>query len=127
MIATILPQTTEEQQLRIQVLTALLALPRTDHRLAEAATGAGIGPWIEANRVLMQRAVDRGEFPPADTATLARVIPMMCLCRAVQQEPITREFSLALIDGVIIPALRGGRAKAGPQPDSRSESTSQPA
>jgi hypothetical protein len=25
-----------------------------------------IGPWIEANRVLMQRAVDRGEFPPAD-------------------------------------------------------------
>jgi hypothetical protein len=56
----------------------------------------------------MQRAVDRGEFPPADTTTLAQVIPMMCLCRAVQQEPITREFSLTLIDGVIIPALRGG-------------------
>jgi AcrR family transcriptional regulator len=108
MIATILPQTIEEQQLRIQVLTALLALSKTDHRLAEAATGAGIGPWIEANRVLMQRAVDRGEFPPADTTTLAQVIPMMCLCRAVQQEPITREFSLTLIDGVIIPALRGG-------------------
>ena len=33
---------------------------------------------------------------------------MMCVCRAVQQQPITREFSLALIDGVIIPALRGG-------------------
>jgi AcrR family transcriptional regulator len=108
MIATILPQTIEEQEFRIQVLTALLALSKTDHRLAEAATGAGIGPWIEANRVLMQRAVDRGEFPPADTTTLAQVIPMMCLCRAVQQEPITREFSLTLIDGVIIPALRGG-------------------
>jgi AcrR family transcriptional regulator len=108
MIAMILPQTIEEQQLRIQVLTSLLALSKTDRHLAETATGAGIGPWIEANRVLMQRAVDRGEFPPADTTTLAEVIPMMCVCRAVQQEPITREFSLALIDGVIIPALRGG-------------------
>ncbi|HWG02510.1 MAG TPA: hypothetical protein VG164_11785 [Trebonia sp.] len=57
----------------------------------------------------MQRAVDRGEFPPADVETLAQVIPMMCVSRAVQQEPITREFSLALLDGVIIPALRGGR------------------
>jgi AcrR family transcriptional regulator len=108
MVAMILPQTIEEQQLRIQVLTALLALSKTDHRLAEAAAGAGIGPWVEANRVLIQRAVDRGEFPPADVEMLALVIPMMCICRAVQQEPITREFSLALIDGVIIPALRGG-------------------
>lgn len=32
---------------------------------------------------------------------------MMCISRALQQEPITREFSLALLDGVIIPALRG--------------------
>jgi hypothetical protein len=28
---------------------------------------------------------------------------MMCTCHAVQQEPITPEFSCALIDGVIIP------------------------
>jgi hypothetical protein len=52
--------------------------------------------------------VDRGEFPPADIDTLAQVIPMMCVSRAVQQEPITREFCLALLDGVIIPALRAG-------------------
>ena len=77
--------------------------------LADAATRAGIGPWIEANRVLMQRSVNRGEFPPADVETLAQVIPMMCISRAVQQEPITREFSLALLDSVIIPARRGGR------------------
>jgi AcrR family transcriptional regulator len=108
-VAMFVPDTVEEQQLRLRVLTALLLLSKTDKRLAEAATGAGIGPWIEANRVLMQRAVDRGEFPAADIATLAQVIPMMCICRAVQLEPITREFSLALLDGVIIPALRGGR------------------
>lgn len=109
MVAMILPLTDEEQQVRIQAMAALLSLSRTGHRLARAATGTGIGPWIEVNRVLMQRAIDRGEFPaPSDLDTLAQLIPMMCVSRAVQQQPITREFSLALVDAVIIPALRGG-------------------
>ena len=90
------------------VTAGLLSLAKTDERFAEAATTSGVGPWIEANRILMQRAVDRGEFPPADVGTLAEVIPMLCVARAVQRLPITREFSLALIDSVIIPALSGG-------------------
>ena len=108
MTAMIIPFGDEQQQIRIHAMAGLLALARTDERFATAATASGIGPWIEANRILMQRAVDRGEFPPADVGTLAEVIPLLCLARAVQRLPITREFSLALIDGVIIPALRGG-------------------
>ena len=108
MTAMIIPFDDEQQQIRIHAMAGLLSLATTDERLAEAATGSGIGPWIEANRTLMQRAVDRGEFPPADIGTLAEVIPMLCVARTVQRLPITREFSLALIDGVIIPALRGG-------------------
>jgi AcrR family transcriptional regulator len=107
MTAMILPLDDRQQQIRIQAMAGLLSLAKADQRLAEAATGAGIGPWIEASRILMQRAVDRGEYPPADIGTLAEIIPMMCVSRAVQRLPITREFSLALIDGVIIPALRG--------------------
>ncbi|MBV9792499.1 MAG: TetR/AcrR family transcriptional regulator [Actinobacteria bacterium] len=107
--AMIVPFDDEQQQIRIHAVAGLLALAKTDERLAETATAAGIGPWIEAGRFLMQRAVDRGEFPPADVATLAEVIPMLCVARAVQRLPITREFSLALLDGVILPALRGGR------------------
>ncbi len=107
--AMILPLSDQAQQVRIQAMAALLSLSKTDGRLADAANAAGIGPWIEVNRILIQRAVDRGEFPPpSDIDTLAELIPMMCVSRAVQQQPITREFSLALIDGVIIPALRGG-------------------
>jgi AcrR family transcriptional regulator len=108
MMAMIKPFDDEQQQVRIQAMAGLLALARTDDRLAEAAAGAGIGPWIDLNRVLIQRAVDRGEFPrPADLEVLAGLIPTMCVARAVQQLPITFEFSVALIDGVIIPALRG--------------------
>jgi AcrR family transcriptional regulator len=108
MTAIIVPFDDEQQQVRIHAMVGLLSLANTDERLAAAATGSGIGPWIEANRILMQRAIDRGEFPSADIGTLAEVIPMLCVARAVQRLPITREFSLALIDGVIIPALRGG-------------------
>jgi AcrR family transcriptional regulator len=107
--AMILPLSDQGQQVRIQAMAALLSLSKTDARLSDAATRAGIGPWIEVNRILIQRAVDRGEFPPpSDLDMLAELIPMMCVSRAVQQQPITREFSLALIDSVIIPALRGG-------------------
>lgn len=102
------PQTTSTSRFASRPMAGLLSLSRADERLAAAATGAGIGPWIEANRILMQRAIDRGEFPSADVYTLADVISMMCVSRAVQRLPITREFSLTLIDGVIIPALRGG-------------------
>ena len=108
MTAMIIPFDDEQQQIRIRAMAGLLALARTDERFAAAATASGTDPWIEANRILMQRAVDRGEFPPADVGTLAEVIPLLCVARAVQRLPITREFSLALIDGVIIPALRGG-------------------
>jgi AcrR family transcriptional regulator len=108
MTAVILPLSDEEQQVRIRAVTGLLALAKGDERLAGAAIGAGIGPWIEVNRILIQRAIDRGEFPPGDVVTLAEVIPMMVVSRAVQRLPITREWSIALIDGVIIPALRGG-------------------
>ncbi len=110
MAAMIVPFDDEQQQVRIHAMAGLLSLAKVDERLAEAATGSGTGPWIEANRVLMQRAVDRGEFPSADIDTLAEVIPMLCVSRAVQRLPITREFCLALIDGVIIPAMRGGPA-----------------
>ncbi len=109
MTAMIVPFDDEQQQIRIRAMAGLLSLARTDERLAGAATSSGIGPWIEANRILIQRAVGRGEFPAADIGTLAEVIPMLCVSRAVQRLPITREFSVTLIDSVIIPALDADR------------------
>jgi AcrR family transcriptional regulator len=106
--AMILSHAVEEQQFRIRVVTGLLSLSTEEPRLAEAAARAGVGAWIDAIRTLIQRALDRAEFPPADVDALAQVVPLMCISRAVLQEPITQEFSVALIDGVIIPALRGG-------------------
>jgi Tetracyclin repressor-like, C-terminal domain len=110
MAAMILTETEEEQQFRTKVMTGVLSLSFTDEpRLAEAATRAGVGPWIEAIEVLMRRAIVRGEVPQADISVLAQVVPMLCVARAVQHQTITREFSLTIIDQVIIPALWGHR------------------
>lgn len=108
MLAMVRPLDEEQQQIRIQAMVSLVAVARADPRLAEATQSAGLDPWIEASRLLIQRAVERGEYPPpADLDTLAQVIPLLCVSRAVQRLPITRQFSTALIDGVILPALRG--------------------
>ncbi len=97
----------EEQHVRLQVMVGLLSLAHADPRLAEAAMRSGIGPWIAAHRALMQRAIDRGEFPPADIDTLSQVIPMLYVARAVQRLPINGDLGDRLLDHVVIPALRG--------------------
>ena len=117
MVAMILPQTDAEEQFRMKAMAGVAALTFTEEpRLAEVATDASVGPWVAAIETLLQRAVNRGEYPAADVATLARVVPMMCLSRAIAKQPITREFSLTVIDSVILPAMRGGRSLAAPLP-----------
>ena len=81
MTAMIVPFDDEQQQVRIHAMAGLLSLAKVDERLAEAATGSGIGPWIEANRILIQRAVDRGEFPRLTSALLPKSFPC-CASRA---------------------------------------------
>lgn len=116
LIARIRSQTIKEQQLRVRVINGLLS--NTDPRLAEVTADAGLDPWIDAVRTLMQRAVERGEYAGADVDIISQVIPMMCLCRAaIQQLPITRDFSISLIDGVILPAMRGAATSGIPRVD----------
>jgi len=110
LIAGIIPLSVEDQELRIKVLAGLATLAKTEPRLAGLGGGAGIEPWVDVARILLQRSIDRGEYPGADIETLAQVMPMMSICRAaVQQKAITPEFSLSLIDGVILPAMRGAQ------------------
>jgi len=110
LVAMVLPQDEQEQEYRLRVLAGVASLALTeDPRLGQAAATAGVGAWAEAVELLLSRAVERGEYSPTDVHALAQVMPLMCLARAVTRQPITHEFSLALIDGVVLPAMRGGR------------------
>lgn len=110
LVAMVLPPSEEDERFRMRVLAAVASLSFVeDPRLGEAAVEAGLRPWTAAIEALIRRALDRGEFPSGDVAALAPVIPMACLARAVMHQPITREFSLMMIDKVLVPALRGGQ------------------
>ncbi len=83
---------------------------------ADAANNALAEPWSDAHRLLMQRAVDRGEIPAtADIETVCLVLPTMAAYRTVvQRKPFDWEFLVSKVDAVILPALH---CPAGETPD----------
>jgi hypothetical protein len=88
-------------------MTGLASMLSAHQGLAEAVHAAIVEPWAAAYRVLMQRAVDRGEISGlADIETASQIIPSMAAYRAlIQRRPFEKEFLVTLIDGVLLPAL----------------------
>lgn len=122
LVAMIKPQSIEEGELKLKIMAGLASLLSHDLGLAEAAHAAIIEPWAAANRVLMRRAVDRGEIPAsADIETVSQVIPSLAASRALtQRKPVDRDFLVSLIDGLLMPALRPAPVAAVPAPTGRS-------
>ncbi|MBM2614538.1 TetR/AcrR family transcriptional regulator C-terminal ligand-binding domain-containing protein [Actinoplanes sp. LDG1-06] len=107
LVASMQPDTSEESERRVRVVAGLQSIAERNEDIAAVLTGGGTEPWIEANRILIRRAVDRGEYGPVDVDALAQVLPLMCTCRvAVQRLPITPEYAIGLIDAVLLPAMR---------------------
>jgi len=108
LVGLIKPQSIIEAQHKLKVMAGLTSLLSHDPRLADAVNAAIHEPWVDAYRVLFQRAVDRGEIPvPADIETLLHVVPSMAAFRVlIQRKPVDRDFLVSLIDGLLLPALR---------------------
>ncbi|WP_437965905.1 TetR/AcrR family transcriptional regulator [Sorangium sp. So ce260] len=108
------PQSIEEGERKLKIMTGLASLLSQDQALAEAANAAVVQPWAEAHFALMQRAVERGEISAsADIGTLSQVIPSMAAYRTlVQRKPIDLAFLVSMVDGVVVPALRRQLAEA---------------
>ncbi|MEV8378849.1 TetR/AcrR family transcriptional regulator C-terminal ligand-binding domain-containing protein [Kribbella sp. NPDC056861] len=106
-LALILPESLEETSKRLRILAGLASMATVHEGIGEAVTDANVGEWITANRILIQRAIDRGEGrPDARADALARVIPAMCAARSgLEGQPITAEFITALLDDVLLPAV----------------------
>ncbi|WP_299049931.1 TetR/AcrR family transcriptional regulator [uncultured Nocardioides sp.] len=102
------PQTPEEDARSLGVMRGLTSLLSQSSELAEAASAAIIGPFVDSQRLLMERAVTRGEVPAdVDVATVARVTPSMTAFRlAVERRPIDVDELMHLVDVVVLPALR---------------------
>lgn len=100
------PDAFREQRLKVIAgLTAMLAVDDTG--LGAAALGASVEPWVLLNRVLLERAVDRGEIAAStDIDLLSRLVPAMCLYRvSVERRALDADFTGGLIDRVLLPAV----------------------
>lgn len=99
----------EDSERKLKVMAGIVSLLNNHPSLAEAAHRAIIEPHVVVNRILIRRAIDRGEISPdCDVETLAIVEPAMAAYRTLLLRiPIDREYIISIIDGLIMPAATG--------------------
>ncbi|RFA07707.1 TetR family transcriptional regulator [Subtercola boreus] len=107
LVAMIKPHSLQESDTKLQIMAGLMSMISQAPELADAANEAIMKPRTELNRVLMRRAVERGEISPdCDIDTISMITPSMVAYRTLMlKKPVDREFLLSLIDGVVLPAL----------------------
>jgi len=106
-LALVRPESLDEAEKRLRVLAGLVSMATLHEAIGEALAEANTGAWVTANRLLIQRAIDRGEArSDANADALSRVIPAICAARsALERKPITTEFITDLLDDVLLPAI----------------------
>ncbi len=130
LVALIRPHSLEDSARKMQVMGGLVSMIARDPHLAEAVNAAITEPRARLNRILMQRAVDRGEVrADADLDTISHIGPSMTAYRSLMQRlPVDREFLIGIIDGVVLPALGVAPERSGtPQEQSQRSPEGQPA
>lgn len=101
-----------ETERKLRAVTGLAALLPLEPALSIAASDAIIGPWTKANRMLIERAIARGEVhTDVPIETLASILPSLgCFRVLVERKPFDRKFLLTMTDLVLLPALGIGSA-----------------
>jgi AcrR family transcriptional regulator len=107
LIAQIKPHSIDDGEKKLRVMAGLMSMLSRTPELALAANSAIIEPRARVNRILLGRAIDRGEIPATtDVDTIALISPSMASYRVlVLRKPVDREFLISIIDGVILPAV----------------------
>lgn len=114
LVAMIKPHAIEDGPRKMRIMAGLMSMISRTPELAEAARAAIVEPRASANRILLQRAVDRGEIPAdCDIDNLATLSQSMAIYNVlVLQKPVTRDFFIQVIDGVVLPAVGLGHARS---------------
>jgi AcrR family transcriptional regulator len=107
LVAMIKAPSIKDAERKLNVMAGIISMIARDPGLAEAAYSALVEPRVNANRQLLQRAIDRGEISAdCDIDTIAMVSSSMAAYRTLMlRKPVDREFLISIIDGVTLPAL----------------------
>jgi len=106
LIALIKPPSIRDAERKMKVMAGIVSMLAGNPELAETARQALIEPRAIANRILFQRAIDRGEIAAdVDIELLCTIGPSMVAYRTLMlRKPVDREFLITNIDRVILPA-----------------------
>jgi len=107
LLAMIKPPSIQDGERKLRVMAGIASMVSRSPELAETARAAIVEPRIAVNRLFMERARRRGEIAEdADIELAATIAPAMVAYRVLMLgTPATRESMIALIDGVILPAV----------------------
>jgi AcrR family transcriptional regulator len=113
LVAMIKPHSIDDAERKLKVMAGVMSMITRAPELADAANTAIIEPRAAANRVLLQRAIDRGEISAdSDVEMLALLTPSMAAYRTlILRKPVDRAFLIKLIDEVLLPAAGIAGAK----------------
>ncbi|TQS42145.1 TetR/AcrR family transcriptional regulator [Cryptosporangium phraense] len=108
LLAMMRPPTIEDAQKKIRIMSGVVSMLDRSPELGEALRAAMVEPRAAANRVLMRRAIDRGEIrADCDIEMLAMVSASMVFYRTmIMRQAVDREFLVSIIDEVLLPAVR---------------------
>lgn len=106
LVALVKSPTIRESERKVKVMAGIVSMITRDPELAAAAQEALVEPRAGANRIIFQRAIDRGEISAdVDIENLCVIGPAMVTYRTLMlREPVDREFMIGTIDRIILPA-----------------------
>ena len=107
LVAMIKAPTIADAAKKLRIMAGLVSLLEREPGLVDAAHKAIIEPRVTVNRILFQRAIDRGEIAKSvDIELLSNVASAMANYRTlILRKPVDRAFLISIIDGVILPAV----------------------
>jgi AcrR family transcriptional regulator len=107
LVAMIKEPSIQESERKLQIMAGIVSMLSRSPELADAAQEALVAPRRTANRLLIERARDRGEIrADANADLIASVGSAMVAHRVLlERKPVTRAFLLSIIDDVVLPAL----------------------
>lgn len=107
LVANIKSPVMKDSDRKLRIMAGMVSLMSESPEFADAARAAIVEPRAAALRLLIQRAIDRGEVSDdVDLPLLSQVIPAMTAYRTLMLGiPVDRDYVIALVDDVLLPAL----------------------
>jgi len=106
-VAMIKTGSIEDSQRKLKIMTGLLSMLSKDPELSDTALSSIMEPRVAANRIILRRAVERGEIPAdTDIEAIAVISQAMATYRVmILRKPVDREFILSVLDTIVLPAV----------------------